>query len=66
MKQKNKASSGTLRRVLRYIRPHIFLLLLSLLFSLIYVAATLYIPILTGDAIDLIIGKDAVDLPLWR
>jgi len=61
MKQNRKTSSDTLRRVLRYIRPHLFLLLLSLLFSLFYVAATLYIPILTGDAIDLIIGEGAVD-----
>ena len=34
-----------------------------LLFSLLSVAATLYVPILTGNAIDFIIGPDSVDFP---
>lgn len=51
----------TIRKVLRYIRKYWFFLIASLTLALITVALTLYIPILTGDAIDQIIGKGQVD-----
>ena len=52
---------AVLARVMRYIRPHLPKLLLSLLLSLIVVALTLYVPILVGRAIDCIAGAGRVD-----
>ena len=51
----------TLKKVLRYIGKYKLLLPLSLLFALITVALTLYLPKLIGDAINLMVGKDDVD-----
>ncbi len=59
MKKKNLAPSP-IKRVLRYIKKYSALLILSVLLSLITVGLTLYIPIIIGDAIDLIAGKDNV------
>ena len=59
---KEKAKKGTLKRVFRYIGNYKILLVISSLFALISVALTLWIPILLGEAIDLIIGKDNVDM----
>ena len=56
MKQKE-----TLRRVLTYLRPYGALLVLSLVLAVVTVALTLYIPILTGDAVDCLVERGAVD-----
>lgn len=56
MKQKE-----TLRRVLSYLRPYGALLVLSLILAVVTVALTLYIPILTGDAVDCLVDRGAVD-----
>lgn len=58
---KKKFQTSTVKKVLSYIKKYRFLLVLSLLLALATVAATLYIPIIVGDAIDLIIDKDNVD-----
>ena len=47
-------SKGTLKRIFSYIGRYKLLLPLSLLFAAVTVAFTLYIPILVGEAIDLI------------
>ena len=47
----------TLKRVLHDLKRYRLMLLFSLLFAAVNVALTLYIPLLTGDAIDLIVGK---------
>ena len=61
-KGKNSAAQlKTLRRVMRYIKPHLKWLLLSLLLSLLTVALTLYIPILVGRAVDCIVSAGSVD-----
>ena len=52
---------GTLKKVLRYIRPYWFFVGLSILLAAATVAASLYIPILTGNAVDLIVGPGQVD-----
>ena len=52
-----------MRRVLKYIRKYTPALILSLLLAGLTVILTLYIPILTGNAVDLIIGKGQVDMP---
>ncbi len=51
----------TIHKVLRYIRRYWFYLILSLLLAVVTVALTLYIPILTGNAIDHIVGRWQVD-----
>lgn len=51
----------TIRKVLAYISQYRFLVFLSLVFAAVTVFATLYFPILTGDAVDLIIEKGLVD-----
>lgn len=51
----------TIHKVLQYIRRYWVYLILSLLLAVVTVALTLYIPILTGDAVDHIVGRGAVD-----
>ncbi len=58
-KTNNKA---TMKRVLKYIRKYTPALVLSMLLAGLTVLLTLYIPILTGNAVDLIIGKGQVDM----
>jgi len=52
-----------MKRVLKYIRKYTPALVLSLLLAGLTVLLTLYIPILTGNAVDLIIGEGQVDMP---
>ncbi len=65
MSEKKKVQKGqnrqTVRRILRYIRPYAPLVALSLFLSLLTVALTLYIPILTGRSVDLIVGTGQVN-----
>ena len=60
-KKKRVFDRKTARRVLRYIRPQSPLLGLSLFFSLLSVALTLYVPILIGRAVDAVAGAGRVD-----
>ena len=55
------APRGTLRRVLAYLRGYRLLLLASLLFAVAGVALTLWLPVLLGNAIDLMLGTGRVD-----
>lgn len=48
-------------KVLRYIKKYRIYMALSIFLAAVTVALTLYLPILTGDAIDLIIDKGLVD-----
>lgn len=65
MADKNKMSKqgqkDTIHRVLIFIKPYRTFVWLSLFFALLTVAATLYAPIITGNAIDFIIDKGQVD-----
>lgn len=56
-----EGKKGTLMKVLRYIRPYMHYVILSLLFAALSVILTLYAPILLGEAIDCIVGKGNVD-----
>ena len=64
-KDKKKKLQGfdnaVLKRVLTHIKKYRILVTLSFVCAMITVASTLYAPILTGDAIDLIVGKGLVD-----
>ena len=53
--------TSTLSRVLSYIKRYMPLVILSAVLALITVALTLIVPIIIGDAIDLIIGAGRVD-----
>ena len=60
---KEKAQKGTLKKVLRYIKKYRLFVALSLVLAAVTVAGTLYIPILTGRAVDLIVSPGQVDFP---
>ena len=51
----------TINKVLKKIHPYRFTLALSLIFAVITVILTLYFPLLTGEAVDCIIGEGMVD-----
>ena len=56
MKKRN-----TMRKLLRYLKKYWLLLILSLLFAALTVAMTLYLPILIGQAVDLIVAPGQVE-----
>nr|WP_308631644.1 ABC transporter ATP-binding protein [uncultured Gemmiger sp.] len=60
-KQNKKSDQNTIRRVLQLIRPYTPLVILTLILALITVVTTLLAPVLTGDAVDMILGPGAVD-----
>ena len=51
----------TLKKVIRYMKRYIPILIISILLATVTVAMTLYFPIITGDALDLIVEKGVVD-----
>ena len=57
----NENQKSTLRKVLRYIRRYWGYLGASIILAAVTVALTLYLPILIGQAVDRIVGKEAVD-----
>lgn len=63
MEQAKVKQKGTLIKVLRYVKKYWIYLALSIVTATVSVALTLYLPILTGYAIDLIIEKGLVDFP---
>lgn len=52
---------SVLKKVLAYIKKYNIYMILSIIAATITVVSTLYFPILTGDAVDMIIGKGNVD-----
>ena len=56
-----KGNKEVLKRILLCIRPYTSLAVLSLGLAVITVGLTLYVPILTGNAVDYIAGKGSVD-----
>lgn len=61
-KQKNMTGQiATLKKVMHYLKHYIPILILSVVLATVTVALTLYFPILTGRAIDLILDKGHVD-----
>lgn len=57
------AQRRTLGKVMKYIKKYRVLVVLSLVFATVTVVTTLYLPILTGNAVDLMVDKGRVDLP---
>lgn len=60
-RQGSSMKGKTLKKVFTYIKKYMFFVAMSILLAGITVALTLYIPILTGEAVDLIIEKGLVD-----
>ncbi len=60
-KDNHGAQAAIIRRVLHYIRHYWLFLALSVLLAAVTVVLTLYVPILTGDAIDHIVDRGLVD-----
>lgn len=64
MREKKEQKAGqmaTMRKVLHYMKRYVPLLIFSIILAAVSVALTLYFPILTGRAIDLILAKGRVD-----
>ena len=53
--------NSTIKRVLLQIRPYLPTIILLLALAVVSVLCSLYIPVLVGDAIDAIIGKEQVN-----
>ena len=58
--QKNNSKS-TMRRILILIKPYRLRMCLGILLAIVVVITTLLLPILTGKAVDTILGKDHVN-----
>lgn len=58
---KHSTQRSTIQKVWNYLRHYRIFLVLSIVLATVVVALQLYIPILTGDAIDCIVGKGNVD-----
>jgi len=52
---------NTLKKVLRYVSKYHFLIAISMILAVLTALLSLYVPILAGNAIDLLVGKGAVD-----
>lgn len=60
-KRNNKIKASTLRRIVGIVMKRWYLLILTLVFAIAYVAASVSIPVFVGDAVDLIIEAGRVD-----
>lgn len=58
---KKKMNKGTLKKILFYVGRYKIHLFFSIVLAALSVAMTLYMPVLAGNAIDLVIGKGRVD-----
>lgn len=58
--EKKKTQWETIKRVLKYTKKYNMYIAFSLILAAVTVVLTLYLPILTGDAVDLMLGKSSV------
>lgn len=56
-----KKNKNTLKRILNLLHPYRFRMFVSLILAVVIVLTTLYLPILTGRAVDTIVSKGNVD-----
>lgn len=61
MAKKFDIRKDTMKQMLSYVKKHSLFVILSVLFAALSVALTLYVPILTGEAIDYILAPGQVD-----
>ena len=60
-KKHEKIRKATWKQIFAYIKKHSLFVILSILFAAVSVALTLYVPILTGNAVDYILEPGKVD-----
>ena len=64
MNEKKKTKqTETIIKVLRHLGKYRIYLVISILLAALSVALTLYVPLLTGRAVDFIVGAGQVDFP---
>lgn len=63
MDKKNVKQMSTRKKLLSYMKKYVPLILFSLLFAAVSAILTLYVPVLTGQAIDCIVKPGEVDYP---
>ncbi len=59
--QTKKMETGAIKKLLKFARPYLPYIIGALIFSVIQIAATLLAPVIIGNTVDYIIGKDNVD-----
>lgn len=60
-KQKNKTDFATIKKLLRYARPYVPVIIVALVLSALQITATLLTPVVVGKTVDYIIGQNNVD-----
>jgi ATP-binding cassette subfamily B protein len=58
---RQQSQKEILSTVLQYIKPYRLFVVFALIFAAVTVVTTLYLPILTGNGVDLMVGKGKVD-----
>lgn len=59
--QTQKMQTGAIKKLLKFARPYLPYIIGALIFSVIQIVATLLAPVIIGNAVDYIVGKDNVD-----
>ena len=60
--KKSYVSKETVKKLLQYLKPYRFLIVISFVLSAVAAVGSLYIPIMVGKMIDLMVGVGQVDL----
>ncbi len=61
MAKKLNVRKDTMKQMFQYIKKHSLFVVLSILFAAVFVALTLYVPILIGEAVDYIVAPGQVE-----
>ena len=59
--QKNKTDFAAIKKLLKYARPYVPVIILALVLSALQIASTLLAPVVIGKTVDYIIGENNVD-----
>lgn len=59
--QTKKMQTGAIKKLLKFARPYLPYIIGALIFSVIQIVATLLAPVIIGNTVDYIVGKDNVD-----
>ena len=60
-KQKSKTDFAAIKKLLKYARPYVPVIIIALVLSALQIAATLLAPVVVGKTVDYIIGENNVD-----
>lgn len=59
--KKNKTDFAAIKKLLKYARPYVPVIIIALVLSALQIAATLFAPVVVGKTVDYIIGENNVD-----